>query len=163
MLAVSAAGDRHVGAALGEIGHRQEGIADQAEQDPMRLAQYQQIAGLGDVLGRRTPMHPAAIWLAGDAGEFPDQRHDGVAGAGKALVDAGTVEQFEPGRARDRLRRPLGDDAEVLLRLSQRRLDLEPGLPAALLAIERADAGIGHPCRRRQFVGHGDCSELSRR
>ena len=99
VLAVGAAGDRHLGAALGEIGHRRERIADQAEENAVRLAQHQQIAGLGDVLRRRPPMHPAAMRLADDAAEFPDQRHDRVAGAGKALVDAGAVEEFEMRRS----------------------------------------------------------------
>ena len=61
----------------------------------MRLAQHQQVAGLGDVLRRGAPVHPAAMRLADDAAELPDQRHERVAGAGEALVDAGAIHQLE--------------------------------------------------------------------
>ena len=154
VLAVGAAGDRHLGAALGEVGRRPERLGDQTEEDAMRLAQHQQIAGLGDVLRRRPPMHPAAMRLADDPAEFPDQRHDRVAGAGEALVDAGAVEEFEMRRPRDRLGRRLRDDAELGLRLGQCRLDIEPGLPAVFLAIERADAGSDDARGGRQFIAH---------
>ena len=77
-----------------------------------------------------------------------------MAGAGEALVDAGAVEQVEAGGAGDRLGRLLGDDAELGLRPGQRDLDIEPGLPAVLLLVERADAGIGDARGGRQFVAH---------
>ena len=37
------------------------------------------------------------------------------------------------------------NDAEIALRLRQRRLDIEPRLPAAFDLVELADAGIGQP------------------
>ena len=160
VLAVRAAGDRHVGAALGEIGGGGQRVADQAQEDAVRLAQHQQVAGLRDVLRRRAPMHPAAMRLADDARQFPDQRHDRVAGAGEALVDALAVEQVEPRRGGDRLGRLVRDDAELGLRLGQRGLDIEPGLPAVFHAVEGADAGIGHPRGGRQFVAHRAVSRL---
>src|SRR5271167_5217178 len=120
----------------------------------MRLAQHQQIAGLGDVLGRRPPMNPAAVWFAGDPAEFPDQRHDRVTGARETLVDAGAVEEFETGRPPDRRSRRIGDDAEFGLRLGQCRLDIEPSLPAVFLTIKRADTGVRYACRSRKFVTH---------
>ena len=106
VLAVGAAGHRHVGAALGEIGHRGQRLADLAQEDRVRLAQHQKVAGLRDVLRRGAPMHPAAMRLADDAAELPDQRHERVAGAGEALVDARAVQQLEPRRARRSPRRP---------------------------------------------------------
>jgi hypothetical protein len=121
----------------------------------MRLAQYQKIAGLGDVLRRGAPMHPAAIGPAGDPGQFPDQRHDRVAGAREPLVDPRAVEQFQMGGARDRRGRALRDDPQLLLRLGERRLDIEPGLPAVFQAIERANAGVGHTGGSWEFVTHG--------
>ena len=67
---------------------------------PVRLAQHQQVAGLGDVLRRRAPMHPAAMRLADDAAQFPDQRHDRVAGARETLVDAGRGRAVRDARPR---------------------------------------------------------------
>ena len=46
------------------------------KQDPVRLTQHQQIAGLRDVLRRRAPVHPAAMRVADDAPELPHQRND---------------------------------------------------------------------------------------
>ena len=154
VLAVRAAGDRHVGAGFGQLGGGGQRVADQAQEDAVRLAQHQEVAGLRDVLRRRAPMHPAAMRLADDARQFPDQRHDRVAGAGKPLVDARAVEQVEPRRGGDRLGRLVRDDAELGLRLGQRDLDIEPGLPAVFDAVEGADAGIGHARGGRQFVAH---------
>jgi len=155
VLAVSAAGDRHVGAALGEIGRRVQRVADQPQEDVMRLAQHKQIAGLGYVLRRRAPVHPAAMRLADDSRQFPDQRHDRVAGAREPLVDALAVEEVEAGGAGDSLGRFLRDDAELGLRAGQRDLDIEPGLPAVFLLVEGADAGVRNARGSRQFVAHG--------
>ena len=163
VLAMGASGDRHLGAALGEVGQRGERLADQPQDDPMRLPQYQQVAGLGDVLRRCPPMDPAAMRLADDPGELPDERHDGVAGAGKPGVDAGAIEALEPRRAGDRVGRLLRDDAELGLCRSQGDLNVEPGLPAVFLGIERANAGIGHARRGRQLVAHDRCPAPSGR
>ena len=154
VLAVRAAGDRHVGAALGEIGRREQRIGDQFQENVMRLAQDQQVAGLRDVLRRCAPMHPAAMRLADDPRQLPHQRHDRMAGAGETLIDALAVEAAELCGAGDRLGGFLGDDAELGLGTGQRDLDIEPGLPAVLLLVEGADAGIGNPRGGRQFVAH---------
>ena len=53
------------------------------------------------------------------------------------------VHQRELGLGGDRLGRRAGDDAELGLGARQRDLDVEPGLPAVLQAVERAQAGIG--------------------
>ena len=119
VLAVGAAGDRHVGAALGEVGGGAERVGDQAQEHAVRLAQHQKVAGLGDVLRRRAPMHPAAMRLADDAAQLPHQRHDGVAGAGKALVEAGAVHQLVMRRFDNRVGSFPGDDAELGLRLAK--------------------------------------------
>ncbi len=94
VLAVGATGDRHVGAFLGEVGGGEERVGDKAQIDAVRLAQHQEVAGLSNILRRRAPMHPAAMFVADDPREFPHQRHDRVAGAGKPLVDAGAVEEL---------------------------------------------------------------------
>ena len=149
--------------ALGQIGHGGQDLADLAEEDRVRLAQHQQVAGLGDVLRRGAPMHPAAMRFADDAAEFPDQRDDGVAGAGEAFVDARAIHQLEPGLGGDRLGGVSWDDAELGLGAGQGGLDIEPGLPAVLQSIEGADAGVGDAGRGRESVaigGHSCCSIL---
>ena len=82
--------------------------------------------------------------LADHAAELPDQRHDGVAGAREAFVDARAIEQLQSGSPRDRLGRIVRNDAQLRLRPGERDLDVEPGLPAVLQAIQCADAGIRH-------------------
>src|SRR5207248_4920826 len=154
VLTVGAAGYRHVGALLGEIGGSEQRVADQPQEDAVRLAQDEEVAGLGDVLRRGAPMHPAAMRLADDPAQFPDQWHDRVAGAGETLVDTGAVEQVEPGGAHDRLGRFGRDDAELGLGAGQCRLDIEPGLPAVFQLVEGADAGVGDARGGRQFVAH---------
>jgi hypothetical protein len=54
----------------------------------MRLAEHQQIAGLGDVLCGGTPVHPAAVGLASNPRQLPHERHEGMARAREALVNA---------------------------------------------------------------------------
>jgi hypothetical protein len=125
VLAVRAPGHRHVGGPLGQIGHRGQHVADLPEEDRMRLAQHQEIAGLGDVLRRGAPMHPTTVRLADDAPEFPDQRHQSVPRAGKAFIDARPVHQLELGFGRDRFGGRSRDDAEPGLGVGQRRLDIE--------------------------------------
>ena len=92
VLAMGTTGDRHLGAAFGQIGHRRERSGDQAKEDPVSLTQHQQIAGLRDVLRRRPPMHPSTVWLADNPAELPDQRDDSVASACEPLVDARPIE-----------------------------------------------------------------------
>jgi len=53
-----------------------------------------------------------------------------VAGAREPFVDACAIEQFEARRASDRFSRALGNDAQLLLRPGECRLDIEPSLPA---------------------------------
>jgi len=154
VLAMGTAGDRHRGTALGQIGHRGEHRSDQAKQDPVGLAQHQQVAGLRDILRRCPPMHPPAMRLADNSAELPDQWHDGVAGAREPLVDARSVEQFQPRCTGDRVGRRLRDDAELRLRLGERDFDVEPRLPSIFLAKERANPGIGNAGGRRQFIAH---------
>ena len=155
VLTMRAPGDRHFGAAFGEIGHRGEGLSDQTQEDAVGPAQHQQIAGLRDVLRRCPPMHPPAVRVADDPAELPDQWHDGVAGAREPLVDPRPVEQFEPSRARDRFGSGPWDDAELALRLGKRRLHVEPGLPPVFLAVEFAYARVRNASRSREFIGHG--------
>ena len=81
--------------------------------------------------------------VADDAAEFPDQRHDGVAGAGETLVDAGAVHLVQPGSRDDGGRCFLGDNAKIGLGAGERGLHVQPGLPAVFQAIQRADAGVG--------------------
>ncbi len=121
----------------------------------MRLPQHQQVAGLGDVLRRGAPMHPAAMRLPDDTGKLPHQRHDGVPGASEPLVDPRAVQQFHPRPARNRLGGIARNDAQLGLRPGQRDLHVQPGLPAILQAIQRPDAGIRYACRSWKLIAHG--------
>src|SRR6516165_2306774 len=158
VLAVGATGDRHLGAAFGQISHRRKCLGDQAKEDPMSLAQHQKIAGLCNILRRRPPMHPPAMRFADDPAEFPDQRYDSVAGAREPLVDSLSTEQFQPGRTHDRVRCRLRDDAEFGLRLGECRLDVEPRLPSVFQAIEGSNAGVRYASGSREFIAHDGSS-----
>jgi hypothetical protein len=111
VLAMGAPGDRHLRGPLGKIRHGRQHFTDLSQEDRVGLAQHQQVAGLGDVLRRGAPMNPAAVRLAHDAAEFPDQRDEGVAGALEALVDARPVHQLELRFRGDGLGRAGGNDA----------------------------------------------------
>ena len=80
--------------------------------------------------------------------------HDGVAGAGEPLVDAGAVHQRKMRLLRNRRRRCRRDDAELSLGLGQRGLDVEPCLPAVFQLIESADAGVSDAGGGREGVAH---------
>ncbi len=154
VLAVGARRHHHVGRALGEVGHRSQRLQDELNEDPVRLPQHQEVAGLHDVLRRRAPMHPAAGWLAADARQFPHQRHDGVTGALVRFVDAGAIHQAQLRAGSDPLGAILRHDAEIGLRPRQRRLDVEPCLPAVLEGVECANSGIRQPCAFWRFLVH---------
>ena len=121
----------------------------------MGLAQHQQIAGLGDVLRGGAPMHPAAMRLADDAAQLPDQRDDRVTGAGETFVDARPVHQLQPCLGGDGIGRFSRNDAEFCLGAGQGGLDIEPRLPAVLQSIEGADAGVRYAGRGREGVAGG--------
>ncbi len=110
----------------------------------MCLAQDQQITGLGDVLRRRAPMHPAAMRVADHARKLPHERNDGMTGAGKAFIDAGTIHLWKLRSGGDRLGCINRNDPKSGLCPSERDLYVQPGLPAVFQAIQRADAGILH-------------------
>src|SRR5262245_7203969 len=142
MLAMGAGRDRHLGTTLGEVGHRQQRFADQANDNCVRLAQKQEITGLRDVLRRCTPVHPAAMGITDHARQLPNKRHKSVAGARKARIDARAIQQLKPCSSRDGCRRLGWNDRELCLRPRQRHFDVEPGLPAALLRVDGPNARV---------------------
>ena len=157
VLAMGASGHRHVRRPFRQIGHGRQHLADLPEEDRVCLAQHQQVAGLGDVLRGRAPVHPAAVRFAHDAAEFPDQGDDRVAGPGESFVEAPPVHQLEPRLRGDRLGRFGRNDTQFGLRASQGGLDIEPRLPAVFQSIQGANAGVGNAGRGRQgvaAVGH---------
>ena len=113
-----------------------------AQEDRVGPAHEEELAGLGDVLGRRAPVHVSARVALADAVELPDQRHERMAGARESRPDGLPVQEREVRLARDLLGGQRGDDAELGLGLRQRRLHVEPRLVARRLGEERADAGI---------------------
>src|SRR5262245_18886020 len=154
VLTVCAASHRDLGAALSEIGHPGQRLADQTEENLVCLAQQQQISRLRNVLGRCAPMDPAAMWLPDHAGKLPNQRHERMSGALEPLLDARAVQQVEACRRGDGLGRFAWNDFELCLRVGQRRLDVEPSLPAVLACIDGPYAWILDPCGRRKGVAH---------
>ena len=66
VLAMRSARQSHLGAALGQLSHGAKDAAELLEEDAVRLAEDQEIAGLGDVLSGGPPVHPAAVGLTSD-------------------------------------------------------------------------------------------------
>src|SRR5687768_10505911 len=83
-------------------------------------------------------------------------------GAREAFLDARAVEQLEFRAAGDRFGGFARDDAELGLRPRERGFDIEPGLPAVLLSIERADAGIADACGGGLLVAAGGAHRAPR-
>jgi hypothetical protein len=92
--------------------------------------------------------------LAGDSAKFPDQGHNCVASSRESLVDPRPIEQFKPGRTRDRIRCRLRDDAEFGLRLGKCRLDVQPCLPSVFQAIKCANARVRYASGGWEFIAH---------
>ena len=124
MLTVGAAGQQHVPGALGQIRERGEDRGELAQEDLVRPPHLQELAGLGDVLGGRAPVHEAARVALAGAVELPHQRHERMAGAGQALPHRGQVQEGEVRLADDLAGGRLRDDAQLGLRPRQRCLDV---------------------------------------
>ena len=102
-------GQQHVLGALGQVGQRGQDGRELAQEDLVGAAHLEELAGLGDVLGRRAPVHVAARVALAGAVELPHQRHERVAGARQPLAHR----RRDPGRtaapcARSRGRRRSG-------------------------------------------------------
>ena len=121
----------------------------------MRFPELQQVAGLGDVLGGGAPMHIVAGVAVAKACQFPDQRHQRVGGAGKALGEALTVEQLEIAFTDNFVGRGRWNHPKFRLRLGQCRLDVEPSLPARVLGEQYRHTGVGDPQRCWVALLHG--------
>ena len=73
---------------LADVGQVRQGGEDTPELlqvNPVRLAKLQQVAGLGDVLRGRSPMHIVAGIAVADAGQLPYKRHQGVRRPGETF------------------------------------------------------------------------------
>lgn len=153
MLAVRPPRQQH---ALGAVGEPREGLEERRqlpEEHAVRAADDEELAGLRDVLCRRTPVHVAARVAAADPVQLPDQRHQGMAGTRQSGPDRRHVEQGELRVAPDLAGGVTRDDPELGLGLGQGRLHVEPGLIARRLAEERAHPGIGDAVGCR-FLDH---------
>ena len=161
VLAVRAPGQHHVRAAFRQIRHRPQRRADQAQENVVRLPENEQIAGLHDVLRRRPPMDPAAMRFADDAGEFPDERNNGVTGPHKRLIDPHAVHQMQMRLLRNRHRGILRDNPQIRLRAGQRRFHVHPALPAIFELVQRPDARVRDLQSGGSFIAHGPNSFCS--
>ena len=121
----------------------------------MRLAQLQQVTGLGDVLGGGTPVDVAPRILTAEPREFPYQRNQGVGGAPEPFLEPGVVEELKVAPRHDYLRGPGRDHAEIGLGEGECRLDIEPGLPAGLGRKQCGDPGIRNPVCGGVVMRHG--------
>ena len=95
----------------------------------------------------------AGIALA-EPRQFPDQRHQLMRGATKALGQAFAIEEGKVALGDDFHRRLGRDHAQLRLGSRQRRLDVEPGLPAGVLLEECPDSGVRDPERGRIALLH---------
>ena len=154
VLAVRSAGDRVVLRALGEVGECLDQPRELREHDPVRLADLQQVARLGDVLRRGAPVDVAAGIALAEPVELPDQRDQAVPGHAQPLGHALEVEQLEPRLALDLLGGCGGNHADLGLGAGQRDLDIEPRLPARVAREKLPDPGIADAQRARSFSGH---------
>ena len=111
----------------------------------MGLAHLKELAGLRDVLGRGAPVHVAARVAVAGAVELPDERHQRVAGLREPGAHGGQIEVLQLRLGDDLARGGRGNDAELGLRLGQRRLDVEPRLEARGLGEEGAHARVLDP------------------
>src|ERR1700677_490820 len=98
----------------------------------MDFAQNQDVAGLGDVLGRGAPMDPASVRLADDASQFDDQRHQRMTCQCDPIPDAIEIQAIDSAGGRYRLGRVPWNDAKIGLSQGEGRFDLKPRLPALL-------------------------------
>src|SRR5258705_443861 len=147
-----APGHRHVGGPFRQVGHGGQDLADLTQEDRVGLAQHQKIAGLGDVLRRGAPMHPAAVRLADDAAELPHQRDQRVAGAGEALVDPRAVHQLEPGLRGDGFGRGARNDAPLAAMAYCYEQGWTAGLPVVRPVADRVEAMLVGDSRPAETV-----------
>ena len=144
VLPMSPTGARIVRMTLRQRRQPRQHLSDLAQDDPVRLAQLEDVARLRDVLRRRAPMHITADLAAQDAIQLPDQRHQRMRGHGQTRLDLVDVEQIETAAIRDLDRRISRNHAEFRFGPRQRSLHVKPGLPAGLASEQGANPRIGH-------------------
>jgi hypothetical protein len=145
VLAVRAAREQGVLGPLGQAGQRGQDRGELAQEDLVSLAHLEELAGLRDILRRRPPVHVApGVALAG-AIERPHQRHDRMTGPRQSLPHGSEVQVLEVRLAGDLAGGVVGDDAQLGLRLSERRFHVEPRLEARGLGEQGTHAGVVDP------------------
>ena len=105
----------------------------------MDFAQNQDVAGLGDVLGRGAPMDPTSVRLTDGATKFDDQRHQRMTGPRDPIPDEVEIQVIDSADGRYRLRRVPWNDAKIGLSQGERSFDLKPRLPALLRPEQSVD------------------------
>ncbi len=145
VLPVRAAREQRVLSAFRQAGEMRQHGPELAQEDLVGPAHLEKLAGLRDVLRGGAPVHVAAGVAVAGAVERPDQRHQWVAGLREPGAHGGQIEVLQLRLGDDLARGGRGNDAELGLRLGQRRLDVEPRLEARGLGEEGAHAGILDP------------------
>src|SRR5206468_4403270 len=142
MLAVRASRKQIVLGPLRQVGERGQELAELAQEDLVGAANLEKEAGLRDVLSRGAPVHvPTGVALA-RAVQRPDERDDGMAGLRQSRAHGVEVQVFQVRLVDDLAGSVFRDDAELGLRLRQRRLHVEPRLEARSLGEEGPHARI---------------------
>src|SRR5262249_58869029 len=100
---------------LGQRGQGGKHGSQLFEEDVVRLSDEQELPRLRDVLRGRTPMHVASSIPLTDPVEFPDERHQRVAGAGQPSPYGLQVQIAEVRLARNLFGSAVRNDAQVSL------------------------------------------------
>ena len=154
VLTVGAPGAGIVGMPLRNRCEQRQYLTDLTEDDLVGGEKLDDVAGLGDVLGCRPPVHVAADLVAEDAVELPDQRDQRMRRDGQSRLDVVDVEQLEAATVGDFDRGVGGNHVQFRFGARERGFDVEPGLPASFASEQGADPGIGNPGGGRSVL-HG--------
>ena len=92
MLPVRATRQQRILGSLGQPGEVGQHGRELSQEDLVRAAHLEELAGLRDVLGRGAPVHVAARIALVRAIELPDQRHQRMTGLREPRPHGGEIE-----------------------------------------------------------------------
>jgi hypothetical protein len=117
VLAVGAPRQQHLLGALCQVGKLSQQGGELRQEDVVCAPQQQELAGLGNVLCRGTPVHVAAGVAVTHPVQFPDQRHQRVSRTRQSGADVIQVQQRDVGLTGDLFGSLPWDYAQLRLRL----------------------------------------------